>query len=111
VVHGGARLGAAHERQALPQAAAPDPATCPQALAWPACACGRVRVPSDNNPYLRAQSRAGSAPRGMERLSVNPFAAIAGAIHTAVEHVAHSGDGLKHVVAQCAACPADPTLH
>lgn len=53
-----------------------------------------------------AQARSGSGPRGMERLSMNPIGTIMGAIQTAVEHVAHSGDGLKHVVTQCA-----PPLH
>ena len=53
-----------------------------------------------------AQARSTSGPRGIERLSVNPISTIMGAIQTAVEHVAHSGDGLKHVVTQCA-----PPLH
>ena len=39
----------------------------------------------------------------MERVSGNPISTIMGAIQTAVEHVAHTGDGLKHVVNQCGA--------
>ena len=56
-----------------------------------------------------AQTRSGSGPRGMERVSGNPISTIMGAIQTAVEHVAHTGDGLKHVVNQCGA-PASLSL-
>ncbi|KAK9820649.1 hypothetical protein WJX81_005795 [Elliptochloris bilobata] len=56
--------------------------------------------PANSTPVQSVSGRSGSGPRGIERLSVNPITTLMGAIQTAVEHVAHSGDGLKHVVTQ-----------